>query len=202
MVNTGDVPHPVYTPNSSDCVEKMAGLQGSRPQSPTSQHLSSEESEEQLPGEEDKVREMNQEIEEAESRECSKEEDDNSEISFRSNSTGCDDTQPLDVTSEREQCADATEESLQREEDSEGDEASDCVEEMLSCYQKETQGQEDYQESPLEEGEGEEEQLCELVLKLRTTLSLPTNTGLWSECERELLYNDGEITGDDLQSYR
>ncbi|XP_031439268.1 dystrotelin [Clupea harengus] len=151
-VNTGDVPHPFHTPPSPDYSEGMGGPQDSRPESPASQHLCGEEGEEST--REEEIAEMNQEAEEEESRECSKEEDD-FELSLRSDSSGSgDDPRPPDATSAPPQCVDGTEEPLLGEDTGGGD----CEEETL-CGRS----QEDHQGSASEEeDEGEEEQLCEL----------------------------------------
>ncbi|XP_062373888.1 dystrotelin [Sardina pilchardus] len=210
MVNTGHVPHPVHTPPSTDCSEGTAGPQGSPSESPTSQRLPSEEGEDMTQEEEvvternqEVVTERNQEVEEDESRECSKEEG-GSELSLRSDSTGCDDdTWPPDVTSDLQQCVEKAEELLWGEEGSGRGEAFE--EKTHSQYQEETLGgrsQEDYQGSALEEeeeeDEGEEEQLCELVLRLKTTLSLPTHKA--GSQRRDVLLVAAQGVGDSVSN--
>ncbi|XP_048124303.1 dystrotelin [Alosa alosa] len=201
-VNTGHVPHPVYTPLSTDCSDGTAGPQGSRSESPTSQRLLSEEGED-MTQEEEVVTETNQEAEENESRECSKEEGDY-ELSLRSDSTGCgDDTWPPDVTSDLQQSVDTAEEPLWREEDPGRGEA---FEEKTHSHYQEVGGrsQEDYQgialeEEEEEEEEGEEEQLCELVLRVKTTLSLPTHKEAGSQW-RDVLLVAAQGVGDSVSN--
>ncbi|KAL2102776.1 hypothetical protein ACEWY4_001944 [Coilia grayii] len=211
-VNSGEVLPPFPMPPSSDGSEGTGGSPRSHSESPTSQQPSSEEGGGRT---QDGAAEVNQEVEDEEEDmdedvECRKplKGEDDLELSLKSDSSCCDDiTQALEVTSDPEQRVDASEDAPLGEGDMGEGGASDWEEKKRASNLEEVQGggsQEVYRRSVLkeeeeEEGEeekkeeeeeeqdleAEEEQLCELVLRLKTSLSLPTHAGKVCMCVYE-----------------